>query len=206
MILIQHIGHGRLRSATRSASSCLQRLREPANYVGLPEEARKATLATQLHALGMWQAPRDGVAALATADEIDALEMKAYQGAALQIRLVVYLYAGNAEAAKACQLGIDSLSLQGGPGRQTEIWLLAYLVGPYAAWGDVIALKRTAERFAALVPDSPAYRAHMYTALGAYYRERGQVVESQARARARARARHARSGRASPRPRSTSRR
>jgi hypothetical protein len=178
VILIQHIMHGRLQLGYAMRREVLQRLRDPAQYAGLPEPARKATLATQLHAFGMWQAPRNSNEALAVADEIDALEMKAYQGAALQIRLLVHLYAGDAEAAKACQLGIDSLSLQSGPGRQTEIWLLAYLVGPHAAWGDVIALKRTAERFAALVPESPAYRSHLYAALGAYYRERGQVAES----------------------------
>jgi serine/threonine-protein kinase len=156
----------------------IARLRDPRMYVGLNEDGRKSILATQLHALGMRLVAQQVTRALQIADEIDALGLKMYAGAALQIRLLAHLYGGDAQAAKECQVRLEALSLQRGPGRQTEVWLLAYLIDPYALWGDVIALKRSAERLASLVPHHPAYRSYLYTALGAYRRERGQLAQA----------------------------
>jgi tetratricopeptide (TPR) repeat protein len=169
---------GRISHASALRTQLIQRLRDPARYLGVSDSVRKSIIATQLHARGMREAISHTGRALALADEIDALDMKMYVGAAQQIRLLAYLYRGDVEAAKRCQLRLDSVSLQGGAGRQTEIWLLSYLVGPYSLWGDVIALKRTAERLGALVPDHPGYRPQLYIALAAYYRERGQIDAS----------------------------
>jgi hypothetical protein len=179
LVVVVHeavLGHARRSTSLRL--ELLARLRDPSSYVGLSDDARKSILATQLHAHGMRLASQQVGRALEVADEIDALGLKMYAGAALQIRLLAHLYGGDAQAANACQVRLEALSLQHGPGRQTEVWLLAYLIGPYALWGDVIALKRIAERLTSLVPDQPGYRPHLYTALGAYRRERGQLAES----------------------------
>jgi tetratricopeptide (TPR) repeat protein len=101
-----------------------------------------------------------------------------YAGAAVQIRLLSELYRGDMQAAKASQVRMESLSLQNGAGRQTEIWILGYLIGPHALLGDIIGLKRIAERLALMVADNPGYRVLLLLALGAYRRARGQIAEA----------------------------
>ncbi|MFI5307903.1 MAG: protein kinase [Polyangiales bacterium] len=147
-------------------------------YLGVDEVERKSVKATQLHALAMWEAAFDSARSLALADEIDSLGLAMYAGAAMQIRLLYHLYRGETRAAKACQVRMESLALQAGPGRQTEIWILAYLVAPQAWVGDVMALKRTVERLSSVVAQSPGYRPLLFMTLGAYYRTRNQLVEA----------------------------
>jgi hypothetical protein len=92
--------------------------------------------------------------------------------------LLVHLYRGEPQAIKECQLRLESLSVPGSAGGQTEIWLLSYLTTPYSFSGDVMGLKRTAERLALMVTDNRSYRPLLDIALGAYHRERGQFAES----------------------------
>jgi len=171
-------GHALRADALREA--LLARLRDPSMYAGVPTEMRNGFLATQLHAMGVRRAAFDEARALAIAAEIDALGLRMYAGAALQIRMLVQLYRGDPRGAAEHAARMDALALLGGPGRQTEIWLFGYLVGAHSALFDAMALKRTAERLALLAGDSPGYRVLLYCALGAYYRERGQLEPSRA--------------------------
>ncbi|HMI93137.1 MAG TPA: AAA family ATPase, partial [Polyangiales bacterium] len=171
-------GHALRADAQREAM--FARLRDPGMYAGIPTAIRNGILASQLHAMGVRRAAYDEARALAIADEIDAIGLRMYAGAALQIRMVVQLYRGDPRGAAAYAARMDTLALLGGPGRQTEVWLLGYLVGAHGALSDAIALKRTAERVALLAGDSPGYRVLLYCALGAYYREQGQLESSRA--------------------------
>jgi tetratricopeptide (TPR) repeat protein len=166
-------GHALRADALREA--LFVRLRDPQMYVGVTTEMRNGMLATQLHAMGVRRAAYDETRALAIADEIDALGLRMYAGAALQIRMLVQLYRGDPRGAAEHAARMGALALLGGPGRQTEVWLLGNLVGAHGALFDAMALKRTAERIAALAGDSPGYRVLLYCTLGAYYRERGQL-------------------------------
>jgi tetratricopeptide (TPR) repeat protein len=156
----------------------LARLQDRSMYRGVEDDDRKSALATQLHALGMFEAAFDSQSPLAIADQIDALGLEMYAGASVQIRLLVALHRGDMQAAKAWQVRMESLSLQSGAGRQTEIWILGYLIGPHALLGDIIGLKRIADRLALMVVDNPGYRVLLFIALGAYYRARGQIAEA----------------------------
>ena len=169
---------GQALSADAQREAMFARLRNPRLYAGVSPGTRRGVLATQLHAMGVRRAAFDQTRALALADEIDALGLQMYAGAGQQIRMLVALYRGDLRASAEHAARMDSLALSGGPGGQTEVWLLGYLVGAYSALGDVMGLKRTAERLAPLAADCPGYRAPLYCALGAYHRERGQLEQA----------------------------
>ncbi len=167
----------------------LARLQDPQCYVGLAQARRMSITATQLHNIGMATSVLDGDTALRLADEIDSLGMQMYAGAAMQVRLMVHMYRGEAELARQCRERLDVLALQGGAGTHFELWLAPYLADPYALWGDVISLKRAAEHLARLGEREPGYAPMALIARGHYYRERGAhkaalLCFEQARARA----------------------
>jgi hypothetical protein len=176
--LIHDVTRGRLHAAYVRREALFAGLRDPRAYVGVALEHRAAILATQLHARGMLLASRNVRLASESADQIEALGLRTYAGAALQVRWLVQLHRGDLEGAKALGAQLDAVAAQAGPGRQTEIWAIQYLVMAHAAYGDVLALRQDCERLVALVAEHPGYRALLYVALAAYYRERGQLARA----------------------------
>ena len=176
--LVYDAMRGRERVATERRLALIERLYDPSLLQGVPEFARKHLIATQLHAQGMAEVSTRQQLALSRADAIEALELQMYQGAALQIRFMVELYRGRAEQAAIYRDRIDLASMQEGSGRQTEMWLVRYLALPYAAWGDVLALRQTVQQLEELTVLHAGYSPFLSIARGALQLERGQHAEA----------------------------
>jgi tetratricopeptide (TPR) repeat protein len=156
----------------------LARLADPSQYSGFPEARRQSIAATQFHNIGMASSMLDGQSALQLADRIDAFGLQMYEGAALQVRLMVHMYRGNAEEAAHCRARLDVLALQGGAGAQFELWLAPYLADPYALWDDVIGLKRAAAHLKRLAASDAGYAPMALIATGHYCRVRGDHAKA----------------------------
>jgi tetratricopeptide (TPR) repeat protein len=156
----------------------VERLRDPSQYPGIADVRRKSILATQLHNIGMATSVLDGDTARALADEIDALGLQMYQGAAMQVRYMVHMYRGEAEAARECHARLDVLALQGGAGTQFELWLAPYQADPYVLWDDVLGLKQCAAHLRRLAETDVGYGAMALIAQGHYERVRGHYPKA----------------------------
>ncbi|HKP62279.1 MAG TPA: protein kinase [Polyangiales bacterium] len=156
----------------------LARLRDLTRYPGFPEARRQSILSTQHHNIGMATSALDGETALRFADEIDALGLQMYQGAAMQVRFMVHMYRGELERAQACRARLDVLAVQGGAGTQFELWLAPYLADPYALWDDALGLKQAAAHLERIAATDPGYGPMALVARGNYHRVRGEYPKA----------------------------
>ncbi len=166
---------GRQDRAQAGRHAFVEALSDPALFGAIPEDRRQSLIAAQIHGIGMLESLRGGEAGLRWAAELDRMKLAAFAPAAMQIRVLTYLFNGDEIRADACRAQLDVLALQRAPVWHLDEWILPYLAGPYDLWGDVVGLRHAVSQLRPVAAEHPGYEPFLRFALGAYHRERGEL-------------------------------
>ena len=167
---------GRQTRAQQGRHDFIAALSDANVFPGLSEGRRHGLIAAQMHGIGLLESLRGGDQGLVRAAELDAMGLKAFAPAAMQIRVLTHLFNGDERRADACRAQLDVLALQHAPMWHLDTWILPYLAGPYDLWGDVIGLKHAVAQLRPVAAAYPGYEPFLRFALGAYHRERGKLA------------------------------
>lgn len=167
---------GRQERAQAGRHAFIEALSDPKLSGAMSEGRRQNLIAAQLHGIGMLESLRGGDAGLRRAAQLEAMKLEAFAPAAMQIRILTHLFNGDEVRADACRAQLDVLALQRAPAWHLDAWILPYLAGPYDLWGDVIGLKNAVAQLRGVAAEHPGYEPFLRFALGAYHRERGELV------------------------------
>jgi hypothetical protein len=142
--------------ALRSWRLLIARFQDPAYYRLLPARSRPAFIGGLWFACGAFESFRDGDGALQAARELERSGLKIYGMIASQVRALYHAYRGELELAREQAREVELHALQLGTASQVELWEPAAMILAYTTVGDVVELRRVAERLRALAPSVPS--------------------------------------------------
>jgi hypothetical protein len=132
------------------------RFENPRWYPTLPKNARPLYVGGLWFARGVFEAFRDGRGALEAADQLDRTGLKLYRMIGSELRMLHHAYRGELEEARRHREQVEQHAIQIGSASQVELWEPAAMILAYATIGDVIEMRRVAERLQLLAQTVPS--------------------------------------------------
>jgi hypothetical protein len=132
------------------------RFEDPRWYPTLPRNARPLYVGGLWFARGVFESFRDGRGALDAADQLDRTGLKLYRMIGSEVRMLYHANRGELATARRHREQVQLHAIQIGSASQVELWEPAALILVYATVGDVIELRRVAERLAVLTRNAPS--------------------------------------------------
>ena len=160
--------------------SLLERLSDGTQFKSLPEYVRQLYRGGALFALGIVETWHDGDEALERARALEALELRIYDRAASQIRMLYHAGRGEMELAQMFRRRMELHAVQTGSAWQVEVTVPLTSAVSYALVGDIARLKHEVDQVERLAADIPSLRRVAKTARASYLLLRGSADEARA--------------------------
>ena len=141
---------------------------------GLVVGSRGMFLGGAIYALGAAEAFREGEAALACADRLEALGLRLYAMAADQVRATYHTNRGHAELGEHFRRRVELHAIDAGSGWQAEVWAPCATLNDPCLAHDPVLYRRVAEQLQALAARLPTLGLYAELALRAYRAHRGE--------------------------------
>jgi tetratricopeptide (TPR) repeat protein len=167
---------GRFGAARRTLSAVLAELEARTQRRAFPENVRRLFLGGALYALGAIETLSDGEAALRYADRLEAFDLRLYDMIANQLRMLHHAHRGESELVTRYRERVETYAAARGSAWQVEVWEAPVMLLVHEHEGNVVGLKRTAERLARLSREVPSLERYATMARGAYFRLRGEYA------------------------------
>lgn len=160
-LALTEVGRENQGYALRTWSRLLERVDHPFYYAGLPKQARKELVDGLWFARGVFAGFRDGRGALQAAAELDKSEHTLFRMIASELRMLHYAYRGELDEARRHREHVELYAMQAGSAWQVELWEPCALILAYTTIGDLVEMKRIADRIRTLARTAPSLKLYL---------------------------------------------
>ncbi|HEX4474408.1 MAG TPA: AAA family ATPase [Polyangiaceae bacterium] len=171
---LEALCRGRFGKARSELVAVLGELERRDGRVGFPDAARRLMIGGALAAIGTAEALRDGCDVLDYAERLERLDLRPYDMIGDQLRMLYYLRRGERVEGNRYGERVESYAIERGSAWQVQVWQPVALLGTHIEQGNIVGLKWTAARLAALSREISSLKGYERIARAACLRFRGE--------------------------------